>query len=54
MGELVAGQPALRIESITSLPLEIVSSMSLLHRAVPGSTLDPWLIHSRELKQDAR
>ena len=48
MGELVAGQPALRIETITSLPLEIVSSMSLLHRAVPGSTLDPWLIHTRE------
>lgn len=48
MGELVAGQPALRIESITSLPLELVSSMSLLHRAVPGSTLDPWLIHTRE------
>lgn len=48
MGELVAGQPALRIESITSLPLEIVSSMSLLHRAVPGSTLDPWLIQARE------
>lgn len=55
MGELVAGQPALRIESITSLPLEIVSSMSLLHRAVPGSTLDPWLIHSREqLPRDLR
>lgn len=55
MGELVAGQPALRIESITSLPLEIVSSMSLLHRAVPGSTLDPWLIHAREqLPHDLR
>ncbi len=48
MGELVAGQPALRIESITSLPLEMVSAMSLLHRAVPGSTLDPWLIQTRE------
>ncbi len=48
MGELVAGQPALHIESITSLSLELVSWMSLLHRAVPGSTLDPWLIHTRE------
>ncbi|MEZ4565010.1 MAG: metalloregulator ArsR/SmtB family transcription factor [Thermomicrobiales bacterium] len=55
MGELVAGQPALRIESITNLPLEIVSSMSLLHRAAPGSTLDPWLIHARErLPRDVR
>src|SRR5215216_405550 len=55
MGELVAGQPALRIESITSVPLEFVSSMSLLHRAVPGSTLDPWLIHTREqLPRDLR
>ena len=48
MGELVAGQPALRIESTTSLPLEMVSSMALLHRALPGSTLDPWLIRARE------
>jgi DNA-binding transcriptional ArsR family regulator len=55
MGELVAGQPALRIESITSLPLEMVSAMSLLHRAVPGSTLDPWLIQTREqLPEDLR
>ncbi|MCA9880183.1 MAG: winged helix-turn-helix transcriptional regulator [Thermomicrobiales bacterium] len=55
MGELVAGQPALRIESTTSLPLEMVSAMSLLHRAIPGSTLDPWLMDARErLPQDLR
>src|SRR4028119_1989889 len=55
MGELVAGQPALRIESLTSLPLEMVSSMALVHRAVPGSTLDPWLTQARErLPRDLR
>jgi DNA-binding transcriptional ArsR family regulator len=47
MGELVAGQPALRIETAVSLPLDLVSVLSLLHRAVPESSLDPWLIDAR-------
>ena len=47
MGELVAGQPALRIETAVSLPLDLVSVLSLLYRAVPGSELDPWLIAAR-------
>lgn len=47
MGELVAGQPALRIETAVSLPLDLVSVLSLLYRAVPGSALDPWLIAAR-------
>ena len=48
MGELVAGQPALRIETAVSLPLDLVSVLSLLYRAVPGSDLDPWLIAARQ------
>ena len=48
MGELVVGQPALRIETVVSLPLDMVSVLSLLYRAVPGSDLDPWLIEARE------
>ena len=52
MGELVAGQPALRIESAVSLPLELVSVLSLLYRAVPGSGLDPWLITARDRLPD--
>ena len=47
MGELVAGQPALRIETAVSLPLDLVSVLSLLYRAVPGSGLDPWLVAAR-------
>ncbi len=55
MGELVAGQPALRIETAVSLPLDIVSVLSLLHRAVPESRLDPWLIDARRrLPDDVR
>ena len=48
MGELVAGQPALRIETVVSLPLDMVSVLSLLYRAVPGSDLYPWLIAARQ------
>lgn len=47
MGELVAGSPALRITTAVSLPLSLVSILSLLYRAVPGSELDPWLIATR-------
>jgi DNA-binding transcriptional ArsR family regulator len=47
MGDLVAGQPALRIETAVSLPLDMVSVLSLLYRAVPGSDLDPWLVDAR-------
>lgn len=48
MGELVAGQPALLIETAVSLPLDFVSVLSLLHRATAESGLDPWLIEARE------
>jgi DNA-binding transcriptional ArsR family regulator len=48
MGELVAGQPALRIETAVSLPLDMVSVLSLLHRAGPKSELDPWLRNARQ------
>ena len=47
MGELVVGRPALQIKTALSIPLDMVSIMSLLYRAVPGSGLDPWLISTR-------
>jgi DNA-binding transcriptional ArsR family regulator len=48
VGKLVAGTPALRIGTAVSLPLDLVSILSLLYRAVPGSALDPWLIAARK------
>ena len=47
MGELVPGVPALYLSSVVSEPLALVSYLSLLHRAVPGSGLDPDLIATR-------
>jgi len=47
VGELVAGKPALRLSFNVSLPIDLVSAMSLLYRAVPGNGLDPWLIQLR-------
>ena len=52
MGELVAGRPALRIQTVVSLPLDMISILSLLYRAVPGSGLDPWLLDARRLLPD--
>ena len=47
MGELVVGRPALKLQYHISAPLDLVSGMALLYRAVPGSGLDPWLIKAR-------
>ena len=47
MGELVVGRPALQVRTALSIPLDMMSMMSLLYRAVPGSGLDPWLIGVR-------
>jgi len=47
MGELVAGKPALRLDTLVSAPLDLVSALALLYRAVPGSGLDPWLVAAR-------
>jgi DNA-binding transcriptional ArsR family regulator len=47
MGELVIGRPALQVRTALSIPLDMVSVMSLLYRAVPGSGLDRWLINAR-------
>ena len=47
MGELVVGTPALRLTTAVSLPLDLVSVLSLLYRAVPGSDLDSWLVAAR-------
>ena len=47
MGELVVGRPALKLQYHVSEPLDLVSGMALLYRAVPGSGLDPWLISAR-------
>ncbi|CAN5769101.1 hypothetical protein BH20CHL3_BH20CHL3_02500 [soil metagenome] len=47
MGELVVGRPALQVRTAISIPLDMISVMSLLYRAVPGSGLDRWLIAAR-------
>lgn len=47
MGELVVGRPALQVRTAVSIPLDMVSVMSLLYRAVPGSGLDRWLVAAR-------
>ena len=55
MGELVVGRPALKLNYVVSAPLDMVSVMSLLYRAVPGSGLDPWLVTTRRsLSQELR
>lgn len=52
MGELVAAQPVIRLDSQVSLPVDFISTLSLLYRAVPGAGLDPWLVNARRTLPD--
>ena len=52
MGELVAAQPIIRMDSVVSLPVDFISTLSLLYRAVPGAGMDPWLVNARRSLPD--
>ena len=52
MGELVPAQPIIRMDSIVSLPVDFISTLSLLYRAVPGAGMDPWLVNARRSLPD--
>jgi DNA-binding transcriptional ArsR family regulator len=52
MGELVAGRPIVQLQHRISPALDLVSYMSLLYRAVPGSGLSPELIAARRALKD--
>ena len=52
MGELVAAQPAIRLSVLVSLPIDFVSTLSLLYRALPGAGFDPWLVNARRTLTD--
>jgi DNA-binding transcriptional ArsR family regulator len=48
MGELILGQPALKIAVNTSVPLDLTSAISLLVRATDGQRFDNWLVEARK------
>jgi len=52
MGELVAGRPIVQLNHQISPALDLISYMSLLYRAVPGSGLNPDLIAARRALRD--
>ena len=47
MGELILGQPALKIAVNTSVPLDLTSAISLMVRATDEQRFDSWLVSSR-------
>ena len=53
MGDLVVGQPALSIRTSTSLPLDLVSILSLLFRAGYNPEIDPWVQEARRNLPDS-
>ncbi len=52
MGELVPAQPIIRLNSVVSLPVDFISTLALLYRAVPGAGMDPWLVNARRSLPD--
>ncbi len=47
MGELILGQPALKIAVNTSVPLDMTSAISLMVRATDEQRFDSWLVDAR-------
>lgn len=55
MGELILGQPALKIAVNTSVPLDLTSAISLMVRATDEQRFDSWLVDARKgLSPDVR
>jgi DNA-binding transcriptional ArsR family regulator len=55
MGELILGQPALKIAVNTSVPLDLTSAISLMVRATDEHRFDDWLVDARKrLDPDVR
>lgn len=55
MGELILGQPALKIAVNTSVPLDMTSAISLMVRATDEQRFDSWLVTARNrLSPDVR
>ncbi len=52
MGGNGSGGQSPRQATLVSLPLDLVCVLSLLHRAVPESHFDPWLVETREALPD--
>jgi DNA-binding transcriptional ArsR family regulator len=48
MGELILGQPALKIAVNTSVPLDLTSAISLMVRATDEQRFDSWLVGARK------
>jgi DNA-binding transcriptional ArsR family regulator len=48
MGELILGQPALKIAVNTSVPLDLTSAISLMVRATDEQRFDNWLVGARK------
>jgi DNA-binding transcriptional ArsR family regulator len=48
MGELILGQPALKIEVTSSVPLDLTSAISLMVRATDEHRFDSWLVKARK------
>lgn len=53
MGDRDSDGQSPRQATLVSLPLDLVCVLSLLHRAVPESHFDPWLVETREALPDA-
>ncbi len=52
MGDRGSDGHAPQHATLVSLPLDLVCVLSLLHRAVPESHFDPWLVETREALSD--
>ncbi len=47
MGELIQARPALKLQFVASVPLDVVSAITLVYRATDTGRFDSWLVAAR-------
>lgn len=53
MGELIAARPALKLQFVASVSLDVVSAITLIYRARDASRFDSWLVEARRSLEPA-
>ena len=48
MGELIPARPALKLQFVASVLLDLVSAITLIYRATDSSRFDSWVLEARK------
>lgn len=48
MGELIQARPALKLQFVVTVSLDLASAITLIYRATDSSRFDSWVLETRK------